>query len=1130
MDSNSNPRNGEIEDVGAVKGKGLDLNEATPLSGALFGENGVKMWSEDAKDRETLVNKVAKLEHELFEYQYNMGLLLIEKKEWTSKYEEIRQALSDVKEALNREQAAHLIAISDVERREDSLRKALGVEKQCVLDLEKALREMRSEYAEIKFTSDSKLAEANALVTSIEGKSLEVEAKLHAADAKLAEVSRKNSEIERKYQELESRENFLQRERLTFSTEREAREATVSSQSEDLREWERKLREGEERLGEARRIINQREERANEMDRSLKQKEKDLDEEQKKINLANLNLRNKEDEIGSRLAELTLKEKEAEAMRKSLDIKEKQLSALEEKLNTREREEMQKLLDEHNVILDAKRQDFEMEMDQKRKSLDEGLKSKVTLLEMKEVELKHMEEKIAKRELALEKKLDKFKEKEKDAESKSKALKEREKITKAEEKNLEIEKKQMLVEREDLLKLKAELEKIRAEIEEHRLRINEEKERLTVTEQERSDLLRLQSELKRELEGCRVQKEFLLKESEELKQSRENFEREWEELDEKRSKATKELKDVINQKEQLEKRILSEEERMKNEKLETHNYIKSELEALKLAKESFSATMEHEKSVLYENALSEKRQMLHDFELWKSEFETEMQNRKEEMETNICKREKLFEEEKEREITNINYLGEVAKREIEEMKLERNKIEKEKQEIVENKKHIEESRMEIRKDINELVDLSKKLKDQREHLIKERERFISFVDKHKSCETCGELTCEFVLSDLQSLPETENRLSHDYIKYSERKTVELASPVVVASVSPNSSGTISWLRKCTSKIFKLSPNKENPIIKEPVKRLDRAENETEISLGIADSYDVHRVQPDNSNREVEDRVQSDNSNRGVEDGRDKPGKRGRPRINRTRSVKAVVEDAKAILGDGFGGDEGVYLNGHNADGDLSTSQMNDDAKRGESSLSKGAERNGRKRSRTSQSAASGLNEDDSEGNTDSVLVGKRRRRRQKANPVTHGEKRYNLRTPKCAITAAAATDLSIINNLKEKEVADGGGTGEETSNLNVDLPRRVESTSGNGGNTQFAESETAAATPSSAMNKVVANMVLSEEVNGTLGKGAGDVEEYISGTPVSESEDEEDEGEDDDDEEHPGQASVGKKLWTFLTT
>lgn len=78
---------------------------------------------------------------------------------------------------------------------------------------------MRSENAEIKFTADSKLAEANALVTSIEEKSLEVEVKLRAADAKLAEVSRKSSEIERKSQEVESRENALRMERLSFIAE-----------------------------------------------------------------------------------------------------------------------------------------------------------------------------------------------------------------------------------------------------------------------------------------------------------------------------------------------------------------------------------------------------------------------------------------------------------------------------------------------------------------------------------------------------------------------------------------------------------------------------------------------------------------------------------------------------------------------------------------------------------------------------------------------------------------------------------------------------------------------------------------------------------------------------------------------
>ncbi|CAI0451152.1 unnamed protein product [Linum tenue] len=1140
-DSNGTPASNP-GDGSRLKGKGLLFDEAASPNG--LGR---------ALDTHDLAAKISRLENELFEY--SMELLLVEKKDWNAKADQLKQALADVKDALKREQATHLVSVSDAEKREENLRKALGVEKQCVLDLEKSVQEMRYENAEIKFTADSKLAEANALMSSVEERSLEVEAKLRSVDARLAEVNRKSSELERKSQEVETRESAVRRDRLSLIAEKESHEEALSKQREDLREWERKLQEEEERLSKGLRIVNQREERANENDRVSKQKEKDFEEAQKKLDEANSDLKRKEDDITSRLANLNFREKEFDATKNRLQLKEEELRALEEKLNERENLEIQKLHEEHQAILDAKSSEFELEAEQRRKSLDEELKSKVVELERKEAEVQHWEAKVAKREQALEKRLEKIKEKEKDFESKSKSLKEREKTIKSEEKNLMIEKKQLHSDEEELKNLKAELENLTAANEQQLLKIHEEKEQLQISQDERFEFVRLQSELKEETEKCRFREEVLLKEAEDLKQLKENFEREWLELDGKKAEIERELKSIGEQKEKFEKQRQLEEEKIKHERQATEDYIKREFETLELAKESFKAKMEQEQSIMSEKAQSDRNIMLNEIELLKSETENSLQKKQEETNRHLQQKERLFEEEKQREMENLNYLKDVVRREMDELKMERSRIEKDRLELAENKKHLEEQQHEIREDIDRLGDISRKLKEHREVFVKEKERFIAFVEQHKDCKNCGEVTSQFVLSDLIASQEIENAniLSASRLaasgagncknsEASERREAEKSHMVPRSyTVSP-----ASWLQKCTTKIFNFSPLKRIELVRdladvaEPSNRVDIFEDEQEISLAYGnDSLGDQRAQYDGTGeataamQDLSADGQSDvnsmslqppqeiSESSGLKRGQG-PNKR-RVNVRRTRAVKAAAEDAKAVIG------EALESNLVAEDSDILASESHQES----SHADKGTQRKGKKRGRGQASQTTTIERDgnESEGHSGSTAAGKRRKRQQKASTVqAPGEARYNLRRSKlraAVVDAKTSSDLKD-NNKKEDDGVISSNDG-DMSRSHADMPAGGDGENGTTRHSAVPADEVAEEHNERQGNPDV-NVAMSEEVNGVAEM---EMEQGYATESRRESEDR-DEKEDDGDEEeeslHPGEASIGKKLWTFLTT
>ncbi|KAH0850773.1 LOW QUALITY PROTEIN: hypothetical protein HID58_095256, partial [Brassica napus] len=419
------------------------------------------MWKrlKEAGDKAALIAYIAKLESEVYDYQHNMGLLILEKDQLLSKYEEVKASVDEADLAHRRDLCICLCLGRIQETRR-------GFEQGCwdCKRLEKTLHEIRAECAETKVSAGSKMSEAHTMIEDALKKFADAEAKMRAAEALQSEANRYHRIAERKLKEVESRQDDLARRLASFKSESETRENEIVIERQTL-----KLAELEKGLESAKTTFE--EER-----RALEDKKFSLE-----IELASLAKR-----------EVAVSERES-----SLLEKEQELLVAEEKIASKE----SKVLANQEVIL------------RKRKSVVEAeLESKCKWRKMKSREETGLGTKRG-HDLEVQSRI--LAEKEKDITERSYSLDEEEKHLNATEEDISRKTNLLENEKERLRKLDSDLQQALISLEDKRKRVDSATEKLEALKNKRITILEMK--LKEELDDMRGQKLELLAEADRMK-------------------------------------------------------------------------------------------------------------------------------------------------------------------------------------------------------------------------------------------------------------------------------------------------------------------------------------------------------------------------------------------------------------------------------------------------------------------------------------------------------------------------------------------------------------------------------------------------------------------------------------
>ncbi|XP_057491664.1 protein CROWDED NUCLEI 4-like [Actinidia eriantha] len=778
-----------------------------------FDEESIKR-----RDKTALIAYIAKIEAELYDHQYHMGLLILERKEWESKNEQIKASAESAELMYRRDKAAHASALAEAKKREENLKKALEIEKECVANIEKALHEMRAECAETKVAADSKLCEGRSMVENAEKKFAEAEAKLHAAKSLEAEASRYHRTAERKLHEVEAREDDLRRRISSFKTDCDAKEKEILLERQSLYERQKTLQELQDRLLDGQALLNKREDYIFSRSQELNRLEKELESSKANTEKDLRALNEERSNLELNVASLSAREEAVIKRECELVKREEELLILQEKLASKESDDIQHVMADHDASLRARKSEFEAELEMKQKMVEEEIVTKRRAWELREMDLRQREDLILEKEHDLEVQSRALADREKELTERTNFLDEKERSLQDAEGEVECTKTLLHKEKEETNNLKLDLQKSMDLLEERKKQVDQAEEKMGAMKSKTNELSVLEMRLKEEIDTIRAQKLELEVLADELKAEKAIFETEWELIDEKRVELRKEAERVADERLAISKFLKDERDCLKLERDAMRDQYKHDVESLSRDREAFMSEIEHERSEWFGKIQKEHADFLLDIEVQKRDLENCINKRREEIESYLMEKERAFEEEKKKELQHIASLRETVGNEMEQVNLEMQKLDAERGEIILDRERRDKEWAELNSSIEELMVQRQKLEKQRELLHVDREEILSQIEQMKKledlkaapdCITPPEIQDSILLSRRQKM--SSRRVLKQQAAVQEAKLISDSkifgngldlSPSKGPDVSsPPVSAPFSWLKRCADTLL-----------------------------------------------------------------------------------------------------------------------------------------------------------------------------------------------------------------------------------------------------------------------------------------------------------------------------------------